>query len=328
MRLERILDNNDQFQQIVELAGGEEEGEFREAGDFDRAAVTGRLSDLQESWVEGRDVMAEAIVREYGRPVLFIQDGRIEEPKLPDWKARLAAARDRIERVIPSVGRVEILNHPDLPWAGTGWLVAEDVAVTNRHVAREFAESRSNGFVFRRNPFRRTMKAYLDTLEEHDRGEECTYRVREILYVEKDGDDRPDVAFLKVKRASEEEDSPLPDPIPLSSSDPQDGDVIGAIGYAARDGFRNPGEAMKRIFRGIYNVKRLHPGEVMRQVSDQGFFTHDCSTLGGNSGSAIVAFDTGEAVGLHFAGSFLNANYAVNASVVRELLWTELKING
>ena len=41
------------------------------------------------------------------------------------------------------------------------------------------------------------MKAYLDTLEEHDRGGEKTYRVRDILHIE--GEDRPDVAFLKVE---------------------------------------------------------------------------------------------------------------------------------
>ena len=43
---------------------------------------------------------------------------------------------------------------------------------------------------------------------------------------------------------------------------------------------------------------------------------HDCSTLGGNSGSVLLDLATGEAVGLHFAGRFLEANYAVPAAVV------------
>ena len=38
---------------------------------------------------------------------------------------------------------------------------------------------------------------------------------------------------------------------------------------------------------------------------------HDCSTLGGNSGSVVLSLETGEAVGLHFAGRFLEANFAV-----------------
>ncbi len=73
---------------------------------------------------------------------------------------------------------------------------------------------------------------------------------------------------------------------------------------------------MSRIFENIYNVKRLHPGEVMA-VSEH-FFNHDCSTLGGNSGSPVVDFNTGEAVGIHFAGSFEVANWAVKASVIRQ----------
>jgi len=43
--------------------------------------------------------------------------------------------------------------------------------------------------------------------------------------------------------------------------------------------------------------------------------THDSSTLGGNSGSAIIDVRTGEVIGLHFglhfAGLYLQANYAV-----------------
>ena len=39
--------------------------------------------------------------------------------------------------------------------------------------------------------------------------------------------------------------------------------------------------------------------------------THDSSTLGGNSGSALIDVATGRVVGLHFAGRYLEANYAV-----------------
>jgi endonuclease G len=38
---------------------------------------------------------------------------------------------------------------------------------------------------------------------------------------------------------------------------------------------------------------------------------HDASTLGGNSGSAIIDVDTGDVVALHFAGEYLKANYAI-----------------
>jgi V8-like Glu-specific endopeptidase len=39
--------------------------------------------------------------------------------------------------------------------------------------------------------------------------------------------------------------------------------------------------------------------------------SHDCSTLGGNSGSCIVDLSTNSVVGLHFEGDYLVANSAV-----------------
>jgi endonuclease G len=38
---------------------------------------------------------------------------------------------------------------------------------------------------------------------------------------------------------------------------------------------------------------------------------HDCTTLGGNSGSAVIDVATGLVVGLHFGGEYVVANYAV-----------------
>jgi endonuclease G len=47
---------------------------------------------------------------------------------------------------------------------------------------------------------------------------------------------------------------------------------------------------------------------------------HDCSTLGGNSGSVLIDLATGRAIGLHFAGRFLEANYAVPSALVADRL--------
>ena len=72
-----------------------------------------------------------------------------------------------------------------------------------------------------------------------------------------------------------------------------------------------------KIFGGVYYVKRLQPGVVRVRAQVQSFenrvnaMTHDASTLGGNSGSAIIDVDSGEVVALHFAGEYLKANYAV-----------------
>jgi endonuclease G len=75
---------------------------------------------------------------------------------------------------------------------------------------------------------------------------------------------------------------------------------------------------MYSIFGEVYDTKRLAPGQVTGV--QPGILLHDCSTLGGNSGSVLLDLTSGEAVGLHFAGRFLEANYAVAAAVVAERL--------
>ena len=111
-------------------------------------------------------------------------------------------------------------------------------------------------------------------------------------------------------------------PLKLSTKAPEDlvdRDVV-AVGYPARDD-RNDLALQDKIFSSIYNVKRLQPGKLRKRVSIRSFesvvnaVTHDSSTLGGNSGSAIIDANTGEVVGLHFAGEYLKANYAVHAYV-------------
>src|SRR6185436_11600225 len=89
------------------------------------------------------------------------------------------------------------------------------------------------------------------------------------------------------------------------------------IGYPARDS-RNDAGTMRDICGDGYNVKRLAPGRTTDVTPAR--LMHDCSTLGGNSGSVILDLATGEAVGLHFGGFFLETNFAVPASVVADRL--------
>ena len=50
-----------------------------------------------------------------------------------------------------------------------------------------------------------------------------------------------------------------------------------------------------------------------------GYFTHDCTTLGGNSGSVVLDLTTGEAVGLHFAGANGGSVFSPIATVLSTL---------
>jgi hypothetical protein len=262
-------------------------------------------------------LFAETIVRASGRPVLTIRENRVTTEFLgPDsqvWAARIQQAQPILDRVIPAVGRVEVANNPDFLWVGTGWLVSEDIIVTNRHVAREFGRSNAGAFTFRTGVNGLPMTARIDFLEEAQRLASLEYALNSVLWIAPPGD--ADVAFLRVARRTN--DRPLPAPIEFANRLEVD-DFVATIGYPARDPRVPDQDLVLRIFGDVYDKKRLAPGQLIDVRADE--VLHDCSTLGGNSGSALVNLATGEAVGLHFSGLFLQANFAVSGSKVRDLL--------
>ncbi|OWK22175.1 hypothetical protein AJ88_15675 [Mesorhizobium amorphae CCBAU 01583] len=81
---------------------------------------------------------------------------------------------------------------------------------------------------------------------------------------------------------------------------------------------------MEELYLGRYDVKRAAPGLALPR--DGASWRHDCTTLGGASGSPVLDPRTGAAVGLHFAGLFEEANFAVPASILRDYVarrrWT------
>lgn len=259
----------------------------------------------------------ETIVLRVGRPVLQVlrNQAQVEftDPESEVWRDRLASAGPALVAAAQATGRIEVEGHPRLDWIGTGWLVGADVVVTNRHVAREFARRGGSGFVFRRAMDGSEMLAEIDFLEEYGRPESLSFRVREVLHIE--DEDGPDMAFLRVQPSS---GRMLAAPLSLSAGKPTLGEHVTVIGYPARDS-RIPDQAlMERIFGDVYDKKRLAPGEVTGLRA--GVLLHDCSTLGGVSGAAVCSLESGDVVGLHFAGRFLEANFAVPAHLVAERL--------
>jgi endonuclease G len=193
---------------------------------------------------------------------------------------------------------------------GTGWVVHEDVIVTNRHVASEFARKKDERFVFRQSMLG-DMAARLDFREEYQETTPSEFRILEVLHIEEDAG--PDVAFLRIDWGEEAGGTPRV-PIALASEFAEQ-QWVAVIGYPAKDSRTRMSDEMDRIFGNIYDVKRLAPGQVMRNLAERGLLTHDSTTLGGNSGSAVLDMDSGEAIGLHFGGREESANYAVTAPV-------------
>jgi endonuclease G, mitochondrial len=287
-----------------ELLEGVAEAHWTTDEDVERARETvGRL-ERDEPLSEEDSFIAEAIILPNERPVVDVVDGTYATPPAPFRHLGKKAARAKIQPALPAIGRVELPDHPSLPYGGTGFVVGDGLLMTNRHVAELFA----TGLGRETLSFIPGQRAAVDFLRERDRTESLLFQIRRVALV------HPywDMALLEVDGLASVT------PLRLSTAPPGDlreRDVV-VVGYPALDP-RNAVDVQNRIFAGVFNVKRLQPGKLRDVESIRSFghsvdaVTHDSSTLGGNSGSAVVDVKTGEVVALHFAGVYLEANYAV-----------------
>lgn len=258
--------------------------------------AAGRADEVDDDEYFG----VEAIVLLEGRPALLIQ-GQDFPSQQGDW-AVLDGHRAAIRESIARVGRVEVTGHASLDWLGTAFLVSPDVVMTNRHVAVEFSTGDGAGWTFRRG-----MGARLDLAEELAAvpGDgSLEFAVTEVVGIHPD----VDMALLRVDTSRDGRA-----PVAVAADPPADvpGRPVYVIGYPAEDGRRNEPEAMRRIFMDVYNVKRLQPGTTTGLVPGELTVKHDCSTLGGNSGSPVFDLVDHRVLGLHYGGRYGFGNYAV-----------------
>ncbi|WP_192180306.1 phospholipase D-like domain-containing protein [Mesorhizobium amorphae] len=291
----------------------------------DRAFYENRLkSDLTESAAARSRVELETIVSEE-RPVLFVKKGKIdfEEATIrgreaADLVANLARTRERIEPLMPLIGRIDVVNFPNgFPYVGTGWFLETDIVVTNRHVAELIARWDGRRYAFTPGTLRRPMQPTLHLGHEYDdlnQPEDPKFPVMEVLYIEPENGPH-DVAFLRVDRRT---DGQFPGRIEIADADLGQDCEVCVIGYpaVAPRHIIPDQDLMNALYLGRYNIKRVAPGFMMR--AEPTGARHDCTTLGGNSGSVVIDTATGKAGGLHFAGLYREANYAVPASILRD----------
>jgi pimeloyl-ACP methyl ester carboxylesterase len=246
----------------------------------------------------------EAIILPKGRPVVDIVRDEFDDVPAP-W-THLANLKDALKGLMPAIGRLQV-NGSGLPYGGTGFVCANDLILTNRHVAALFLRG-----VGRRVWFLPGRSAWLDNKREREPSQGLELTVKQAIFI------HPywDAALLKV--------GGVPDnflPLRLRAEAPGGDDEIAGlevavIGYPYESPY-NDRALQEEIFRGQFGIKRLQPGTITghRQVVSFGntvdALTHDASTLGGNSGSAVIDLASMKVIGLHFAGVYLETNYAV-----------------
>ena len=253
-----------------------------------------------------QQITIEKVIHKQYRPAALVIDNTFSELAFPWGGLGEGEIRNRIEAAILQVGRVEVPQRPGAPpYAGTAFRVGADLLMTNRHVAEIF----TTGVGVNNIRFRTSWSAGINFRKEIVPTPEIPdLEVTEIIMM------HPlwDMALLRV--------AGLPDTNPLALSTTHPDDLVGknivVIGYPALDHI-NDTDVQNQIFGGMFGVKRLQPGKIneRRVIESYGnevnALTHDSSTLAGNSGSLLLDVDTGEAIGIHFGGVYLDSNFAV-----------------
>ncbi|XDR19383.1 serine protease [Pseudomonas putida] len=207
----------------------------------------------------------EAIVMLVGRPPLLIRNDMVVLEPLPDFPEETGSLIQGVQKWVPSVGRLEFRNY-DMPWGGTGWVVAHQgngtVVVTNRHVAKLVAKRKQDGSaVFMRSLAGARYGAAIDFGEEASSQSGDNSRTAELVHIEYLADDTSaDIALLRIETA----DFTLPTPLELINDNDRlaKDDLVALIGYPAYDS-RNDADAQARYFRDLYEVKRFAPGKIL-----------------------------------------------------------------
>jgi S1-C subfamily serine protease len=268
-------------------------------------AIPAGEEEAQSAWDKLRngdapgpeELAALEIVIRLLRPALLSHAGVLDD--LPDQqghnlypqdlKDQWSGFRDRVKPLLYSIGCVNLKDGTQI---GTGFLVADGVLATNRHV--------------------------LDDLTFGT--EVLAVGVAQVIFQREDGaTDKPEhiveiAGVINIHRALDMVLLAVPKlgrpVVDIDSNTVPEGHRVAAIGYPAKDEARNPIFA-GAIFKNKFGVKRAAVGEVLDGTASPNLF-HDCSTLGGNSGSPLFSLETGKAVGIHRAGFFMYRNEAVD----------------
>jgi hypothetical protein len=230
----------------------------------------------------------EAVVAFFGRPALPVRNGSFGAPPV-GWEV-LERHREGIEATIDSTGRIELAG---VGMLGTGFLVAQDVVMTNSHVAEVFSRRKDVGWALRLG-----MAPQINWLGEHERDVEAVLSIRDVLAIHP----HHDLALLRLGLVRGQ--APRA-PLRLAAKEPGTAEsrAVYTVGYPMKDHTSTPPEVLLRYFENVFGVKRLQPGELLSIDADSKELAHDCSTLGGSSGSPVVDLETHTVLGLHFGGT-------------------------
>lgn len=247
----------------------------------------------------------EAIVQVTGRPALRYKNGQVEMPndvgENQHWGVLIATARANINRVSRSVGRVSRKGQTFADeLVGTAWRIGDTLVVTNRHVTAGLVLRATDPVPFWKIDAAKRPRVCFEPAED------AAFAVSDIAYCAPEED--IDLAIMRLDCTGGAPPPPLsidwaPESIGQEVSDRGEGKprFKGKEVYVVGHPYRRVGSsAIARVFGCADGSKRCSPGFVTAVAGT--YLEHDCSTLGGNSGSCVLATGRDSVVGLHAGG--------------------------
>jgi Trypsin-like peptidase domain len=243
--------------------------------------------------------IALRVVIQLMRPAVFTVSGGTFEP-LPAYGGQDQQLADAWQESTPTsselsrcVGRIDDFNEDHV---GTGFLVAPDLIATNRHVLDHL--TLGTGRLFER------AATILFGWERNTRNKETTIAITECVA----SHDALDVVVLRIAVEREHR-------LTLAEGGAHLDQIVVAIGYPGKT---IPSPVYAQVFGDDFGVRRASPGMVRTCGADD--IEHDCSTIGGSSGSPLIALPSGDVIGIHYGGQSSYANNAVPANHLISLL--------
>jgi len=302
--------------------------------------TSGSSTDLTDSELDGLEVIVQVL----GRPALRYKNGQIQPPTTDAaqnerWHVFVVVARDKINTASASVARVNLqLSDGTLLHLGTGWRLGADLLVTNRHVVQNVvSDAALLPASWTLDPGRVCVADFAMTNES---SQPQTFAVESLDFCANEPD--VDLAVLRLRSGSRGLPPPLSvefcsdaiGEIPGKEAQPTkfEGAEVYAIGHPLQ---RKPTAESLQVFGDADGLKRCCPGRTTAISDRHPLFHHDCSTLRGNSGSAMLTVTTHRVVGIHLggrasdaAGTLGSANLAVAISKLGAHRLTEILANG
>lgn len=244
----------------------------------------------------------EIIVQTDGsRPSFLVKDNNLDESSSPitDWGEMIKARKDLLVFAISCVGRIDAFGGTKI---GTGFLISKNLILTNRHVLESISNNNPKDWNIYDG-------CYIDFGGEY-RGIKSVNRskLKSLIFC----GEKPingildhknlDIALIEIE-SLEGIDNFLP--INMNTDWANDEQTIFTIGFpTSYVGYSYT--LLDLLFKSQFGFKRISPGRIhsINNSYPSWTFSHDATTLGGNSGSVVILLNEEKvSAGIHYGGT-------------------------